>query len=59
MAAGSQEFEEVTYWYDHLMEHLGWQSIGKVLCGDVLYAGDIKDRSELADAEHLGASITE
>lgn len=57
MAAGSQEFEEVTFWYDHLMEHLGWQSIGKVLLGDVLYPDDGKERPELREAEDLGASI--
>ena len=57
MVAGSQEFEEVTFWYDHLMEHLGWQSIGKVLLGDVLYPGDGKERPELREAEDLGASI--
>ncbi len=59
MAAGSQEFEEVTYWYDRLMTHLGWQSLGKILCGDVLYPGDSKGRSELIDAEKLGAAIAD
>lgn len=33
MAAEGYGFEESEYWYDRLMERLGWTSLGKVLCG--------------------------
>ena len=36
MAAEGCGFEETLYWYEHLEEHLGWKSIGKVLCGGVM-----------------------
>ncbi len=54
MAAEGHEFEEAEYWYDRLMGHLGWTSLGKVLAGGVLEAGAIRGRRELADAEALG-----
>ena len=57
MAAEGDEFEESLYWYDRLETHLGWHSLGKVLCGGVMAAGDIKGRQELADAYLLGKSI--
>ena len=41
MAAEGYGFEESEYWYDRLMEHLGWTSLGKVLCGGVFSAGDL------------------
>ncbi len=34
-------FEESEYWYDRLEKHLGWRSLGKVLCGGVMAVGDI------------------
>ena len=57
MAAEGYGFEESEYWYDHLEKHLGWKSLGKVLCGGVMAVGDIKDKKELGDAYELGKSI--
>ena len=50
-------FEESEYWYDRLEKHLGWNSLGKVLCGGVMAIGDIKNKKELNDAYELGKSI--
>ena len=57
MAAEGYGFEESEYWYDRLEKHLGWKSLGKVLCGGVMAVGDIKDNKELQDAYELGKSI--
>lgn len=57
MAAEGNEFEESEYWYDRLEMHLGWKSLGKVLCGGVFEAGAIAGRKELSDAYQLGKSI--
>lgn len=57
MAAEGNGFEETLYWYDHLETHLGWKSIGKVLCGGVMDIGDIKGKAELEQAFQLGRSI--
>lgn len=57
MAAEGNGFEESVYWYDRLMKHLKWQSLGKVLCGGVTNAGDIAGRKELNEAYLLGKSI--
>ena len=58
MAAEGHGFEETLYWYDSLEKHLGWRSIGKVLCGGVMDVGDIQGRKELEEARALGASIS-
>ena len=39
-----QGFEESEHWYDHLKKHIGWQSLGKVLCGYVTHPGDIEGK---------------
>ena len=39
------------------MSHLGWDSLGKVLCGGVMAAGDIQGRPELDTAYQLGRSM--
>ncbi len=57
MAAEGNGFEESIYWYDRLMQHLGWTDRGKVLCGGVLNIGDIKGNMRLDDARRLGSSI--
>ena len=57
MAAESWEFEEILFWYDRLEKNIGWKSIGKVLCGDVMNVGDIKGNPKLDEARALGASI--
>ena len=57
MAAEGAGFEESEYWYDRIERHIGWKSLGKVLCGEVMAVGDIKGRKELSDAYELGKSI--
>ena len=57
MAAEGAGFEESEHWYDHLKKHIGWQSLGKVLCGYVMQPGDIEGKKELTDAYELGKSI--
>lgn len=57
MAAGGNAFEETLYWYENLEAHLGWKSLGKVLCGGVMEIGDIKGNEKLEEARALGASI--
>ncbi|MBP3459111.1 MAG: flavodoxin family protein [Lachnospiraceae bacterium] len=57
MAAEGNGFEETLYWYDRLEKHIGWKSIGKVLCGDVMAVGDIEGKKELKEAYELGRSI--
>lgn len=57
MAAEGHGFEESEYWYDRLEKHLGWKSIGKILCGGVMAIGDIEDKPELNNAYELGKSI--
>lgn len=57
MAAEGYGFEESEYGYDRLKKHLGWNSLGKILCGGVMAVGDIKDKQELTDACELGRSI--
>lgn len=57
MAAEGYGFEESEYWYDRLERHLGWKSLGKVLCGGVMNIGDIEGKKELEDAKVLGSSI--
>ena len=57
MAAEGHGFEETAYWYDRLMEHLGWTDKGKVLCGGVFNAGDIEGHEKLQEAYRLGNSL--
>ena len=57
MAAEGNGFEETLYWYDRLEKHLGWKSVGKVLCGGVMDIGDITGKAELQEAYELGKSI--
>ena len=57
MAAEGSGFEETLYWYERLEKHLGWKSIGKVLCGGVMGVGDIEGNEKLEEARKLGASI--
>lgn len=57
MAAEGHGFEESEYWYDRLEKHLGWKSLGKILCGGVMAVGDIKGKQELKDAYELGRTI--
>ena len=57
MAAEGFEFEEAEYWYDRLMSHLGWTSLGKVLAGGVMEAGAIEGSPKLKEAEELGEKL--
>ena len=57
MAAEGDEFQESEFWYDHLERHIGWKSIGKVLCGYVAQPGDANGKPELVEAYNLGKSI--
>lgn len=57
MAAEGRGFEDAALYYDHLMEHLRWKNLGKVLCGGVMNIGDIKGHKELDEARRLGRSI--
>lgn len=57
MAAEGWGFEETLHWYDNLEKHIGWKSIGKVLCGGVMGCGDIEGHKELTEAYELGKSI--
>lgn len=57
MAAEGYGFEEAALYYDHLMEHLRWKNLGKVLCGGVMDVGDIEGRKELDAARELGRSL--
>lgn len=57
MAAGENGFEESVYWYDRLMEHLGWTDRGKVLCGGVFSIGDIQGNPKLDEARRLGEQM--
>lgn len=57
MAAEGAGFEESEHWYDHLEKHIGWKSLGKILCGYVTQPGDIAGNPELQQAYNLGKSI--
>ena len=57
MAAEGSGFEESEHWYDHLETHIGWKSLGKILCPWVTQPGDTRDKPELQQAYALGKSI--
>lgn len=57
MAAEGAGFEESEHWYDHLEKHIGWKSLGKVLCGWATQPGDIEGKPELQQAYELGKAI--
>ena len=57
MAAEGAGFEESEHWYDHLEKHIGWRSLGKILCGYVTQPGDTDGKKELQEAYALGNSI--
>ena len=57
MAAEGHGFEDVTLYFDHLMEHLRWKNLGYVLAGGNGGVGDIKGKPEIQAAYDLGKSI--
>ena len=57
MAAEGNGFEESEYWYDHLQKHIGWKSVGKILCSFVTQPGDTEGKKEIEEAYQLGKSL--
>ena len=57
MAAEGHGFEDVTLYFDHLMEHLHWKNLGHVLAGGNMNVGDIKEKTEIQEAYNLGKSV--
>lgn len=57
MAAEGYGFEDCLVYYEHLLGHLGWEDLGKVLAGGNMEVGDIAGKRELDLARQLGASI--
>lgn len=57
MAAEGHGFEETLYWYDRLMNHLGWTDKGKVLCGGVFNVGDIEGNEKIREAFEFGKNL--
>ena len=57
MSAEGHGFEDVTLYFDHLMEHLRWKNLGHVLAGGNGNVGDIKGKPEIQAAYDLGKSI--
>ncbi len=57
MAAEGNGFEEIIYWYEQLLKHVGWKNRGTVLCGNVRKTGDIEGNSKLEDAFRLGCLL--
>ena len=49
--------KESVYWYDRIERHIGWKSLGKILCGHVTQPGDADGKPELREAYDLGKSI--
>ena len=58
MAAEGHGFDDVTLYYDHLLEHLKWKNLGHVLAGGNGEVGDIEGKPELQKAYELGESIS-
>ncbi len=57
MAAAGEDFTEIDFYYNRLMQQLGWMDLGKILAGGVNNLGDIKGRIELEKAYLLGKNI--
>ena len=57
LTAEGAGFEESVYWYDRIERHIGWKSLGKILCGHVTQPGDADGKPELHEAYDLGKSI--
>lgn len=57
MAASGHDFEDVTLYFDHLMEHLRWKNLGHVLAGGNGHGVGIKDKTVIQAACDLGKSI--
>ncbi|WP_349674855.1 flavodoxin family protein [Lacrimispora sp.] len=57
IAAAEHDFDEVTYYYHKLINHLQWSSLGQVFAGDVMHIGDINGHEKLVEAYELGKAI--
>ena len=57
MAAEGSGFEETVYYYNNLMKHMGWNSLGMVLADGVRDQGDVEGMPIIEEARRLGASI--
>ena len=57
MAAEGHGFDETIQYYNGLMKHLGWNTLGTVLAGGVNDIGDIEGKPILEEARQLGLSI--
>lgn len=57
MAAEGHGFDETLYYYNNLMKHIHWNSLGQVLVGGVMQPGDINGNPGLVEAKKLGLSI--
>ncbi len=57
MAAEGHGFEDVTLYFDHLMEHLRWKKLDHVLAGGDMDIGDIKGKPEIQVAYNPGKSV--
>ena len=57
MAAEGAGFEESVNWYDNLEKHIGWKSLGKILCGHVTQPGVTEGKAEVEQAYELGRTI--
>ena len=57
MAAEGHGFVDAVLYYEHLLEHLRWKDLGRVLAGGNMKVGDIKDKPEITQAYSLGKSI--
>lgn len=58
MAAAGDGYDETVYYYNGLMKHIGWNSLGMVLATGVGGIGDIEGKPFLKEAYTLGASIS-
>ena len=57
MAAAGNGFEDVLQYYNALMKHVSWNSLGTVLAGGLSKVGDAKGCPALEEARNLGLSI--
>jgi multimeric flavodoxin WrbA len=57
MAAEGHDFDETTNYYNSLMRHIRWNSLGEVLVGGVMQPGDMEGNPGLEKARELGLSI--
>ena len=58
MAADEENsFDEVIRYYDGLIKHINWNSLGMILAGGVNKIGDIEGTPALEEARKFGSQI--